>query len=990
MTASSRFITYIFFAGLMQAKIILVHGDCWYDSKKHEENSEVLTGEPCLNCTCSRGALLCYLRVCPKLPNPPPPGCILLHRFKTCCPELICSDFHDGGNSVEARAEPHANLDVPSDENNLYENACISNGSIYGSGSAMHSSSMCEYCYCLSGKQVCVKPKCLLFIEGCQPIYETSSCCPVRYNCTRTLTTLQVATQKPSTTTAGYEKKTPVGSGCLVESAYHPEGSKVVGIGHSVCDNCYCLRGLLRCEPLSCAPPLLGCTPVVKSGECCAASYNCNGTLEVEPEPNYGLFPIISKEYSKLRKEVNRQSADGVVTGAPFYVQVEDISKATPKLGVQRSPETFGTTRQFFSANFQPSSTQKPLGDTAEDDKFFLISSSRHRSSTERNIVSSEPPKSDDADYFGSLNIFDLVGSLLDGKSYRKVDTISAEDLKNSLTEDGMSASTEPLATRATTGFPDFSTNEPDSTETGLAMSTTEESDDLVTVTAILNSTDCNNGIESHFKNDQPVDPIEINHLAEGRTDLVATSTDFQTEDYAYFSSPENLPTEEVDYESPNGRNRVKIGGSKLPPDIEAILNITNQKIEDFDYDYKEPTLPPSLPNLKIIPFLATDALDVIKDSPKDPTDQLEDKADNMELEQSSNLFKPPVKTEGGFVPKAPSTDSFYNSIFAKKPPVKHVEPDASVKVTNCLSRGQEIAHGMEVPSDLPCVTCSCFFGNIACQKVTCPPPEPGCSREPAALCCPNYACNQQKVPLLEPAKLPQEIVPVAGGMVQLAPFKDVIRTEPAPNLQSLIGDRASLQTTSSSTPATLAELSSDRPTTAAADKQPESSFDELLKFIFSGTPDVIEKPISHNPSLDKNKPTVVQIKSVSPTDEKPELQLIKPINDNTLDGSGADVNKTEAVCTKCDEAEDSPAGTAAEHQPMGSSSKKIAKGDQKGSLVGVGLLKLAGCNIYGRMYRVGRIISELSGPCLECKCTEVGVQCIELRCTKNNGKIKN
>lgn len=46
-----------------------------------------------------------------------------------------------------------------------------------------------------------------------------------------------------------------------------------------------------------------------------------------------------------------------------------------------------------------------------------------------------------------------------------------------------------------------------------------------------------------------------------------------------------------------------------------------------------------------------------------------------------------------------------------------------------------------------------------------------------------------------------------------------------------------------------------------------------------------------------------------------------------------------------------------------------------------LGLLKLAGCNIYGRMYRVGRIISELSGPCLECKCTEVGVNCTPLGC---------
>lgn len=45
------------------------------------------------------------------------------------------------------------------------------------------------------------------------------------------------------------------------------------------------------------------------------------------------------------------------------------------------------------------------------------------------------------------------------------------------------------------------------------------------------------------------------------------------------------------------------------------------------------------------------------------------------------------------------------------------------------------------------------------------------------------------------------------------------------------------------------------------------------------------------------------------------------------------------------------------------------------------GILKLAGCNIYGRMYRVGRIITELSTPCQECWCTELGVQCNSLNC---------
>lgn len=45
------------------------------------------------------------------------------------------------------------------------------------------------------------------------------------------------------------------------------------------------------------------------------------------------------------------------------------------------------------------------------------------------------------------------------------------------------------------------------------------------------------------------------------------------------------------------------------------------------------------------------------------------------------------------------------------------------------------------------------------------------------------------------------------------------------------------------------------------------------------------------------------------------------------------------------------------------------------------GLFKLDGCNIYGRMYRVNRVIAELSSPCLECRCTEVGVSCTPLNC---------
>lgn len=61
---------------------------------------------------------------------------------------------------------------------------CIHNGTVYRSGSAMTTSSLCSYCYCIEGIQKCVQPKCTLPPSDCEPISIDSSCCPVRYDCT--------------------------------------------------------------------------------------------------------------------------------------------------------------------------------------------------------------------------------------------------------------------------------------------------------------------------------------------------------------------------------------------------------------------------------------------------------------------------------------------------------------------------------------------------------------------------------------------------------------------------------------------------------------------------------------------------------------------------------------------------------------------------------------------------------------------------------------
>lgn len=253
------------------------------------------------------------------------------------------------------------------------------------------------------------------------------------------------------------------------------------------------------------------------------------------------------------------------------------------------------------------------------------------------------------------------------------------------------------------------------------------------------------------------------------------------------------------------------------------------------------------------------------------------------------------------------------------------------------------------------------------CQPPQCPPPGPGCKKstlQDRHSCCPQFICGKfYKLPrneklftsdylsIAETAEAPtvvldrmditsnpQDIITVADRVATPDPFRDVIRTEPAPDLQSLIGDimpyLARHSTTQQMTPKSemTTESSKNISTTTT---ESEFSLNKVLELLLYG---------------------------------EATTQKLNNTNDNSTN-----IEKQTTVSS-----------TASEilHQ----SSKEIINSNVNHSnnnqvSAGVGLLKLAGCNIYGRMYRVGRIISELSGPCLECKCTEGVVQCTPLKC---------
>lgn len=65
--------------------------------------------------------------------------------------------------------------------------------------------------------------------------------------------------------------------GCRVGSRMYEEGEMVRDIEwKAACDNCFCAMGAIRCVPLACAPPLQGCSPIVREGHCCPSTYNCS------------------------------------------------------------------------------------------------------------------------------------------------------------------------------------------------------------------------------------------------------------------------------------------------------------------------------------------------------------------------------------------------------------------------------------------------------------------------------------------------------------------------------------------------------------------------------------------------------------------------------------------------------------------------------------------------------------------------------------------
>uniref|UniRef100_A0A1I8PVE1 VWFC domain-containing protein n=1 Tax=Stomoxys calcitrans TaxID=35570 RepID=A0A1I8PVE1_STOCA len=309
---------------------------CYYNYNHYNEGDRIMTNEPCLNCTCHNKMLMCYLRVCP-FTKPIGHDCIVEKREDQCCPIITCPEVPVGIS--HAAPEPGTELSIPE------KFGCSIDGKFYLEGAQVPSNpnKPCELCYCIKNRTSCLMQECTLHIDGCTPIYNKGSCCPVRYNCdhendvlgledfptttetTTTSTSTTTTTERPTTGFILTSTMTPaVSTDCIHNGELYADGARIEG--ETACENCYCMRGDIICAVQECKMPMLAgngkqCHAMPPAeGECCPSNYICeDDTATTE------VYEATTLPYGGLDEEVK------VTTSSP----IKDLHGAIPEEDMQ-------------------------------------------------------------------------------------------------------------------------------------------------------------------------------------------------------------------------------------------------------------------------------------------------------------------------------------------------------------------------------------------------------------------------------------------------------------------------------------------------------------------------------------------------------------------------------------------------------------------------------------------------------------------------------
>uniref|UniRef100_A0A3P8V1H8 Uncharacterized protein n=1 Tax=Cynoglossus semilaevis TaxID=244447 RepID=A0A3P8V1H8_CYNSE len=216
-------------------------------------------GNPCSECTCQNGAVVCAHISCPSVACVHPvtlPG--------ECCP--VCTGI------------------------------CLHQGTEFKSGSTFPSLS-----------DPCFSCNCLVSVRTTRRDPFPSCCANEVVDCQRRPCTVQCSHAVPS------ESCCPACESCLYQTVVHPHGHSFTP-SSDLCQRCTCVRGNVTCVPLICQPTPCA-RPITKPGQCCP---ECTGILYKRCSSN--SMEIVIERQQKQKNVIKLAKFQFTVLGGKISV----------------------------------------------------------------------------------------------------------------------------------------------------------------------------------------------------------------------------------------------------------------------------------------------------------------------------------------------------------------------------------------------------------------------------------------------------------------------------------------------------------------------------------------------------------------------------------------------------------------------------------------------------------------------------------------------
>ncbi|KAJ6216132.1 hypothetical protein RDWZM_007289 [Blomia tropicalis] len=571
---------------------------------------------------------------------------------------------------------------------------CLINSTFYAEGSPIISSSFCEYCYCIRGKRMCIRPRCHLSILGCLPKYSNEyACCPTSYACgedalttssnqtenhveqdwsffysldeklinhhqqqnnngtslkdeesttTTSTTIVKVNNRLLTTTMATISRSSSRMTDCVFDDVAYSTGDAMPSDGN--CSQCYCSgNGTRVCGRIKCS--LNGahhCTPIIPDGHCCPIEYKCDSEK------------IFKNEFDEIAQSVDQATINVVEQTMPVTTMSSsletnstvtdtsssnDVEFTTQPLGMQQENVLFNVLINETDNNID----QRLINDTKLNDTLQLVTSEGRSNDLE--MVNFSKSANDEVN-----NIFNLLATKFG--NYLRKQTIDKRQ--------GMLS------------------------EMNLVSSSMSPSNQM----AISND-----------GNDQS--PVET------------------------MKSMRNWSLVPTNF--PNNNSNKNVMFKKINP---------NNKIHTFSNGWR--AIPALKSKPKPVHLVPADQRPMVKEKKKDETTQTSSTAVNNLINVNTSPMASTIK---------PETNSISSNNVEATSSNHVINNQTDISKAKCIVDGKEYENGDTIipKSADPCTYCRCFYGKEICHEQKCPsPPSNDCLPERTSKqCCPLYTCKQ-------------------------------------------------------------------------------------------------------------------------------------------------------------------------------------------------------------------------------------------------------